>query len=555
MSKNIKHSNKGITLIALSITIIVLCILASITLAALSSDNGLIIKAQEAKNATIGSDLRENSMIKNVLGYANTLKGNNTGGTIPDGGNNIIGGGEHIHSYDSGVITKQPTCTEAGITTYTCSCGASYTQDIPAATGHDYESVVTKAATSTEDGIMTHTCKNCGDTYTTTIPKTGTTHTCSFTEKNTALTYRKSTATCQTPATYYYSCTCGAKGTTTFTYGSVADHVYTYQSTSSNLLRDEATCTEDATYYYECKWCYAYTTSDWWTDTGSALGHNWGNWVVTTPATCTSNGVQTRTCGRCGMTETNSIPASGAHNWNSSTGKCDNCGMSCEHDWMFEGSAVLDNYRHSYGEYCEICYMSKNVTEAHNYNSNGVCQGPHCSHQCTHQDWTKDSSGYGVCGACGYKCAHPYQEYVYSQYNSAQHKVVLKCPTCSVEKAAAVPYQSHRNWESNGSSCKCSDCGYTTSAHNWVYEEEEESYCSRCGEVCTHTSVKHYYVTAIPDSDAATHHSHYWVCDTCDYSYTLPSHEAHTFNSSGVCTLCKYDKNKDYSQGGPVDGT
>lgn len=506
MSKNIKHSNKGITLIALSITIIVLCILASITLAALSSDNGLIIKAQEAKNATLGSDSRENSMIKNILGYANTLKGNNTGGTPSGGGNNTIGGGEHTHSYGVGVITKEPTCTEAGVTTYTCSCGASYTQDIPEPTGHAYESVVTKEATSTEDGIMTHTCKKCGDTYTTSIPKTGTTHTCSFTERNTSSTYRKSQATCQSPAIYYYSCTCGAKGTSTFS-------------------------------------------------SGSALGHAWGSWTVTTPATCTSNGVQTRTCSRCGVTETQTINASGSHDWNSSTGTCNNCGETCDHNWVYEGSAVLDNYRHSYGEYCDICGMTKNVTEAHNYNSNGVCQGPHCSHQCTHQDWTEDSSGYGVCGACGYKCSHPSPEYVYSPYNAAQHKVTLKCPTCSVEKAAAVPYQSHNSWESNGSSCKCSDCGYTTSAHNWVYEEEEESYCSRCGEVCTHPSVEHYYVTAITDSDAATHHSHYWVCDTCDYSYTLPSHEAHTFNSSGVCTLCDYDKNKDYSQGGPVDGT
>ena len=42
----------GITLIALVITIIVLLILAGVTIAALSGDNGILKKATEAKNST-----------------------------------------------------------------------------------------------------------------------------------------------------------------------------------------------------------------------------------------------------------------------------------------------------------------------------------------------------------------------------------------------------------------------------------------------------------------------------------------------------------------------
>jgi hypothetical protein len=41
------------------------------------------------------------------------------------------------HSYTS-EVTTQPTCTEKGVMTYTCLCGDSYTEDIPA-TGHHYE--------------------------------------------------------------------------------------------------------------------------------------------------------------------------------------------------------------------------------------------------------------------------------------------------------------------------------------------------------------------------------------------------------------------------------
>ena len=71
---------------------------------------------------------------------------------------------QHTHNY-TGSITKEATCTEAGVRTYTCSCGDSYTENIPA-TGHSYVSKVTKATTTTEEGIMTYTCSKCGHSYT-----------------------------------------------------------------------------------------------------------------------------------------------------------------------------------------------------------------------------------------------------------------------------------------------------------------------------------------------------------------------------------------------------
>mgnify|MGYP000989932795 CR=1 FL=1 len=71
---------------------------------------------------------------------------------------------QHTHNY-TGSITKEATCTEAGVRSYTCSCGDSYTENIPA-TGHSYVSKVTKAATTTEEGIMTYTCSKCGHSYT-----------------------------------------------------------------------------------------------------------------------------------------------------------------------------------------------------------------------------------------------------------------------------------------------------------------------------------------------------------------------------------------------------
>ena len=50
-------------------------------------------------------------------------------------------------------------------------------------------------------------------------------HTHIYTAKNTAIEYQKEAATCQSPAVYYYSCSCGETGDETFSYGEVGEHV------------------------------------------------------------------------------------------------------------------------------------------------------------------------------------------------------------------------------------------------------------------------------------------------------------------------------------------
>jgi hypothetical protein len=42
--------------------------------------------------------------------------------------------------------------------------------------------------------------------------------------------------------------------------------------------------------------------------------HSFGEWAVTTPATCKDAGVKTRTCA-CGESETEAIPATNEHTW------------------------------------------------------------------------------------------------------------------------------------------------------------------------------------------------------------------------------------------------
>ena len=79
------------------------------------------------------------------------------------------------HVWDAGKITKAPTCTEAGVKTYTCTiadCGETKTEAV-SATGHTFgEWKVTKAATCTEKGVETRECA-CGEKETRDIAATG----------------------------------------------------------------------------------------------------------------------------------------------------------------------------------------------------------------------------------------------------------------------------------------------------------------------------------------------------------------------------------------------
>ena len=78
-----------------------------------------------------------------------------------------------------------------------------------------------------------------------------------------------------------------------------------------------ATCTKDGV---KTRTCACGETE---TQTIPATGHTFGDWEETTPATCTADGVETRSCA-CGETETRAIPATG-HVDADNDGKCDVC--------------------------------------------------------------------------------------------------------------------------------------------------------------------------------------------------------------------------------------
>lgn len=154
--------------------------------------------------------------------------------------------GSHTHSYDSGSVTQNPTCTAAGTKTYTCTtCGGTKTETI-SAYGHNYGSAtctsakicktcgatsgsalghnwnggaVTTAATCTTKGVKTYTCNTCGGKKTESIPATG---------------HNWANATCINPRTCK---TCGA------TEGNVASH--TVNNEICSICGQYGTCGEN----------------------------------------------------------------------------------------------------------------------------------------------------------------------------------------------------------------------------------------------------------------------------------------------------------------------
>lgn len=156
----------------------------------------------------------------------------------------------HEHTEVRGKVAEG--CTTEGYTgdTYCSDCKAKIrTGSVIAAKGHSYTSTVTKEATTNEEGVRTYTCKNCGHSYTESIPK---------------LPEEK--------------------------------HTHSYKET----VTKQPTCTENGTKTYTC------SCGDSYTESIPAIGHNYVSRVTKEP-TKSQEGVMTYTCKNCGHSYTTVI--------------------------------------------------------------------------------------------------------------------------------------------------------------------------------------------------------------------------------------------------------
>ena len=192
------------------------------------------------------------------------------------------------HDWDEGTVTREPTCTRDGITTFTCKNDSLHTrtESIPA-TGHDWDDgTVTREPSCTREGTITYTCKNDeSHTYYESIPAPG--HDFVITE---------------TPAT------CTEIGQVTVICSRCGQHDWSSESHSPSLghnwdngvVTREPSCTETGIILFICKRDASHTREEY----TPAKGHIFGAWQQTKAPTAEAEGEAQRRCSVCGDVET-----------------------------------------------------------------------------------------------------------------------------------------------------------------------------------------------------------------------------------------------------------
>lgn len=433
----------------------------------------------------------------------------------------------HTHSWDSGVVTKQPTCTEAGTKTYTCtSCGKTKTTEI-AATGHQHTEIRNKKeATCKEEGYTGDTyCKDCGAKVSSgqAIPKTE--HTWDSGKVTTK-------ATCEHTGVRTY--TCSVCGETKEEEIPKTDHTY-----DEGTVTKKPTCTETGIKTYTCTVCQktkteeipatghqhteirnkkeatctetGYTGDTYCKDCGTKLS---SGEVISKKAhdyevkdrqkpTCTTDGYVLSVCKACGDEKQEVLPATGhqhteIRNKKEATCKaegytgdmyCKDCGeklsdgktiaKTTEHTWdagkVTKAATCTEKGVKTYT--CTVCGATKTEEIAATGHQHTEVRNK-VEATCTKEGYSGDV----YCTDCGTKLssgteiarkAHEYEERERNEANCKRNGYILfVCKVCGDEKREVLPKTDHQHTEiRNKVEATCTDEGYTG-----------DTYCTDCGE-------------------------------------------------------------------------
>ena len=218
------------------------------------------------------------------------------------------------HDYEA--VVSDPTCTEGGFTTYTCSrCDDEYVADKTPAIGHSYgEWAITTEPTCTEKGHEERVCV-CGEIESRDVDVLGHTPgeaaTCTTpqvcivcgAELESALDHdliqhEAKAAGCETIGWEAYEI-CSRCDYSTYEEIEALGHDY-------KAVVTEPTCEEGGYTTYSCNRC----DDEYVADETPATGHSYGEWTVTVEPTCTEKGQKVRACA-CGETEARDVDALG----------------------------------------------------------------------------------------------------------------------------------------------------------------------------------------------------------------------------------------------------
>ena len=352
---------------------------------------------------------------------------------------------------------KDATCTEPGYTgdTYCTDCNEKISDgEIIPALGHDWgEWTVTTSPTCTEKGEEKRTCKRDG---------------CNATET------RKIDATGHTPV---------------------------------DVAEQPATCTEPGhTAGTKCSVCGATLSG---MEEIPALGHDWGEWTVTTSPTCTKEGEEKRTCKRdgCNATETRKIDATG-HTEVIDAAKAPTCtetglteGKHCSVcNEVLVAQEVIPAKGHSWNEgevttqptckdkgvktfTCTVCHTTKTEevpAKGHSWNKGEITTAPTCenagvkTYTCTVCNETKTET----IAATGHTSVEVPEKP--ATCTEAGHTAGTKCSVCDaiLSGMEEIPATGHTEVIDAAKAPTCTETGLTEGKHcsvcNTVLVAQEE---------------------------------------------------------------------------------
>ncbi len=377
------------------------------------------------------------------------------------------------HTYTDTVVP--PTCTEQGCTAHVCECGDSYNDSFTPALGHDFgEWTVKDAPTCTEKGVEERVCSRCGATEERDAPAKGhtyvdtvteptcteqgyTTHVCSVCGDTYVDSYVRATGHVWGPWTVVTPATETEEGLERRVCLTDPAHVEeraipvgTHVHTMNEVAGTPATCTEDGSItYYVCSGCGRYFADPEGNEEIEsehtvipALGHDFGEWTVKTPATCTDAGTEERACSRCDAKETRPLAATG-HDYAETvtaptcteqgytTHACRNCGDS-----------YVDTYTAALG---------------HDFGEWTVKKAASC---------IAAGSDERVCSRCGEKetratepAGHSYTDTVTAPTCTAQGYTTHTCSKCGDSYADTYTAALGHDFGKDGKNPTCTRCG------------------------------------------------------------------------------------------------
>lgn len=339
-------------------------------------------------------------------------------------------------------------------------------------------------------------------------------HTHNYIVKNATEENKATSATCSAAATYYYTCACGAKDTSTFVSGNALTHNYAGRVTT------DPTCIATGVRTYTCSIC-----SNSYTELVETTPHNYNKQIedghLASSATCKDYAKYYWSC-VCGANSTNTF---------------DGTVLSTTHTGDTETKyEYVDENTHEVSSVCKTCtaVIATSTTSHGNIVNNkcSLCSGH--MHSFTRQVMS------------AYTCVTEAtcQAQATYRYSCADTNCDVLSDASNVFAGGEKAKHQSTSGGNSGVHTKCSICGTTISAtHNYTTTTTKDA-------TCTESGTKKY------------------TC-TCGYSYTetinnlghdIVSHAAKAvtcttvgWNAYDTCSRCSYTTYKEIAATGHTD--